>query len=166
MEKSLSPAYYLKLKNIILFLNQDLLILFSNGHIDKVVSTLPNVVKIDIENDNVVLTLSNIVQFNVEKFNVVSALFNTVNFNVDVQHNIASILIWHCVTSRFDIVWRQAKNNVEPTLKCLLCRCLLCFHVTLSWLPSDSFPFRIYVSNQTTIFCSTNQEDKEKSSLD
>ena len=93
MEKSLSPAYYLKLKNIILFLNQDLLILFSNGHIDKVVSTLPNVVKIDIENDNVVLTLSNIVQFNVEKCNVVSALFNTVNFNVDVQHNIASILI-------------------------------------------------------------------------
>ena len=158
IKKVLSPAYSLKLKNIILFLNRDLLILFSDGHIDKVVSTFPNVVKIDIENDNVVLTLSNVVQFNVEKYNVVSTLFNTVNFNVDVQHNVASILIWHCVTSRFDIV--------EQTLKYLLCRCLLCFHVTLSWLPPDSFPFRIYVSSQTTIFCNTNQEEKEKSSLD
>ena len=39
---------------------------FSSGHIRNVVSTLPNVVKIDVENDNVVLTLSNLVQFNVE----------------------------------------------------------------------------------------------------
>ena len=40
---------------------------FSNGQIHDVVSTLPNVVKIDVQNDNVVSTLSNVVQFNVEK---------------------------------------------------------------------------------------------------
>ena len=44
---------------------------FSNDHICNVVSTLPNVVKIDVENDNVVSTLSNVVQFNTEKHNVV-----------------------------------------------------------------------------------------------
>ena len=91
MKKILSPAYSLKLKNIILFLNQGL-IFFPNGHIRNVVSTLPNVVKIDVENDNVVSTLSNVVQFNVEIHNVVSTLLNVVNFNVDV-HNVVSTLI-------------------------------------------------------------------------
>ena len=91
MKKILSPAYSLKLKNIILFLNRGL-IFFSNGHIRNVVSTLPNVVKIDVENDNVVSTLSNVVQFNVEKHNVVSTLFYVVNFNVD-KHNVVSTLI-------------------------------------------------------------------------
>ena len=70
MKKILSPAYSLKLKNIILFLNRGL-IFFSKGHIRKVVSTLPNAVKIDVENDNVVSTLSNVFQFNVEIRNVV-----------------------------------------------------------------------------------------------
>ena len=80
----LSPTYSLKFKNIILFLNRGLYF-FSNGHIRNVVSTLPNVVKIDVENDNVV-------QFNVEKHNVVSTLFYVVNFNVDI-HNVVSTLI-------------------------------------------------------------------------
>ena len=65
---------------------------FLNGHIHDVVSTLPNVMKIDVENDNVVWTLSNVVQFNVEKRKVVSTIFNIVNFNVDV-HNAGSTLI-------------------------------------------------------------------------
>ena len=56
MKKILSPAYSFKLKNIILFLNRVLtsFFFFSNGHIRNVVSTLPNVVKIDVENDSVV----------------------------------------------------------------------------------------------------------------
>ena len=54
----------MKVKNIILFLNRDFF--FSNGHFRNVVSTLANVVKIDVENDNVVSTLSNVVEFNVE----------------------------------------------------------------------------------------------------
>ena len=65
---------------------------FSNGHILNVVSTLPNVVKINVENDNVVSTLSNVVQFNVEKQNIVSTLFYVVKLNVDV-HNVVSTLI-------------------------------------------------------------------------
>ena len=91
---------------------------FWNGHIRNVVSTLPNVVKIDVENDNVVSTLSNVVQFNVEIHNVVSTLLNVVNFNVDV-HNVVSTLIWRCATSRCHTSY-QPKSNVEPTLKCLL----------------------------------------------
>ena len=50
----------------ILFVFESRLIFFSNGHICNFVSTFPNIVKIDVENDNVVLTLSNIFQFNVE----------------------------------------------------------------------------------------------------
>ena len=73
LKKILSPAYFLKLKNIILFLNWGLTF-FWNGHIRNVVSTLPNVEKIDGGNDNFVSTLSNVVQFNFEIHNVVSML--------------------------------------------------------------------------------------------
>ena len=54
----MTPKYSLKLKNIILFLNQGL-IFFSNGHIRSYVSTLPNFEKIDVESDNVLSTLPN-----------------------------------------------------------------------------------------------------------
>ena len=69
----LSPTYSLKFKTIILFLNR-CLYFFSNGHIRNVVSTLPNVVKIDVEKHNVVSTLFYVVNFNVDKHNVVSTL--------------------------------------------------------------------------------------------
>ena len=103
----LSPTYSLKFKNIILFFNR-CLYFFLNGHIHNVVSTLPNIVKIDVENDNVVSTLSNVVQFNVEKRNVVPTLFYVVNFNVDI-HNVVSTLVWRCATSRRHI-------NLESTM--------------------------------------------------
>ena len=110
MKKRLSPAYSLKLKNIILFLNRGL-IFFSNGHIHNVVSTLPNVVKIDVENDNVVSTLSNIFQSNIQKHNVAQCCkfqrWRTQRcFNFD--------LTLCDVTASY-----QPKSNVEPTLKCL-----------------------------------------------
>ena len=57
--KVLSPQYSLKLKNITLVLNQGL-IFFPNGYIHNVVSTLPNVLKIAVENDIVVSTLSKV----------------------------------------------------------------------------------------------------------
>ena len=70
---------------------------------DYIVSTLPNVVKINVENDNVVSTLSNVVQINVEIHKVVSTLLNVLIYNVDV-HNVVSTLIW-----RFEMPWRQIK---------------------------------------------------------
>ena len=82
---------------------------FSNGHICNVVSTLRNVVKIDVENDNVVLTLSNVVQFNVEIHYLVSTLLNVVNFNVDA-HNVFSTFIWRCGTSRRHINLKATLN--------------------------------------------------------
>ena len=91
------------------FWNQGL-IFFPNGHICNVVSTSPNVVKIDVENDNIVSTLSNVVQFNVEIYNVVSTLLNVVNFNVDV-HNVVSTLIWRCATSRRHINLKTTLNR-------------------------------------------------------
>ena len=109
MKKILSPAHSLKLKNIILFLNRGLIFIFFKHHIHNIVSTMPNVVKIYVENDNVVLTLSNVVQINVEMGNVNSTLFKVVNFNVDV-HIVVSTFIWHCVTSRCHI-------NLKTTLK-------------------------------------------------
>ena len=84
-------------------------VFFSNGHIRNVVSTLPNVVKIDVENGNVVCTLSNVVLFNIKKHNVVSKLFYVVNFNFDI-HNVVSTLIWRCATS-----WRHI--DLKTTLK-------------------------------------------------
>ena len=90
MKKILGPAYYLKLKNIILFLTWGLF--FSNGYIRNVISTLPSIVKIEVENDNVVSTSFNDVQFNVEIYNIHSTLFNVVNF----KFTSTSTLIWRC----------------------------------------------------------------------
>ena len=87
MNKILSPAYSLKLKNIILFLSQRFFF-----HQMVILTTLPKIVKIDIENDNVDSTLSNVVQNNVEKGNVDSTLFNVSNFKIDV-HSVFSTLI-------------------------------------------------------------------------
>ena len=103
MKKILSPAYSLKLKTIILFLTRGIIfIFFQNGHSHNVVSTLPNVVKICVENDNVVqmkmiiyVENDNFVQIRVEiqSWNSVdSTVLNVLNLNVDV-HNVASTLI-------------------------------------------------------------------------
>ena len=74
------------------FVFESRLNVFPNDHIRNGVSTLPKVVKIDVENDKVVSTLSNVVQFNAEIYNLVSTLLSAVNFNVEV-HNVVSALI-------------------------------------------------------------------------
>ena len=76
--------------------------LFENGHIQNVVSTLINVVKLDVQNNNIVSALSNVVNINVEIDNVNVTLFNVVNFNVYI-HNFVSTLIRYCPTSRSHI---------------------------------------------------------------
>ena len=78
---------------------------FRNGH----VSTLTNVVKLDVEKDKVVSTLSNVAHINVEIHNVDSMLFDVVNSNVEIR-NVVSTLIGGCTTSRRHV-------NQKTTLK-------------------------------------------------
>ena len=86
---------------------------FSNGYIRNVISTLPSIVKIDVENDNVVSTSFNDVQFNVEIDNIHLTLLNVVNFNIYVHFNVDLTL---CVVATS----YQPKNNAKPSLKCFL----------------------------------------------
>ena len=90
------------------FVFESRLNIFFKWSIRNVVSTLPKIVKIDVENDNVVSTLTNVVQFNVEKQNIVSMLLNVLNLNVDVN-NVVSTLIWCCAMLRLHI-------NLKTTL--------------------------------------------------
>ena len=53
---------------------------FENGHVHNVLLTLPNVVKLDVENNNVVLTLPKVVHINVEIDNVDSTLYTPTFF--------------------------------------------------------------------------------------
>ena len=95
VKRILSSAYPAKLKNKKCFIFDQrfsYFIFVQNGHILNVVLMLPNVVKIDIENQNVFLTLSYVVQINIEIENVDSTLFNVLNSNVDVD-NVVSTLI-------------------------------------------------------------------------
>lgn len=69
--KTLSLAYsilnnfHLKLKNVISLLCRGLKFnFFAYGYIHNVVSTLPNVVKLDVENNNVLFVLYNVVHIN------------------------------------------------------------------------------------------------------
>ena len=87
--------------------------LFKNGHIENLASKLISVVKLDVQSNNTVSTLSNVVNINIEKGNVCLTLLNLVNFNV-FMHNIVSLLIWYCPTSRSHITitttFRQCLN--------------------------------------------------------
>ena len=51
-------------------------VLFGNGHFHNVVSTLTNVVKLDVENGNILSTLSDVDHINVERYNVDLTLFD------------------------------------------------------------------------------------------
>ena len=92
MRKNVESNIFFEVQKYYFVFESRLTFFFSNVLIRNFVSTLPNVVKIDVENDNVVSTLSNVVKFNVEKHNVVSTLFYIVNFNVAI-HNVVSTLI-------------------------------------------------------------------------
>ena len=101
--------FHLKLKNIIWLFLKAYFDCFAKGHIHNVVSTLPNVVKPDVENNNVVSMLFDVDHIDFKIHNVDSTLFNVVNFDVKVQ-SVVSTLIWCCSTSRRRI-------NLKATLK-------------------------------------------------
>ena len=96
--------FHLKLKIIILLLLKVYFDCFAKGHIHNVVSTSPNVVQPEIENDNVVLTL----------------FISTLNYTTLIRQ-------WgtqRCFNADLRLLPNatscQPKTNVEPTLKCLL----------------------------------------------
>ena len=82
---------------------------FRNGHFHNIVSTLTNVVKLNVEKDNFVSTLSNVTHINVEIQSVDSMLFDVVNFNIEIQ-NVVSTFIGGYTTLRSHI-------NQKTTLK-------------------------------------------------
>ena len=86
---------------------------FLNSHIRNVVLTLPNVVKIDVENDKVVSTLPNVCQFNVEIHKVVVERCKLQRWRTQRCFNVA-LTLCDLATSYVP------KNHVKPTLKCLL----------------------------------------------
>ena len=84
--------FYLKLKNIIMFLAWSLFFNFLEVHnIHSAVSTLPNIAEIDLKIGKVFSTLSNVIQINVEIDKVDSMLLNIVSSNADV-HNVDSTM--------------------------------------------------------------------------
>ena len=114
VKKVLSPLYSLQIiflwsskilycVCLVCFLSPFFFFFFAYGHIHNVVSTLPNVVKTDVENDNVVLTLWNWQRW----------------FNVDLT-------LCDVATSY------QPKDNVKTTLKCLL-DCVVSTYILYPW---------------------------------
>lgn len=83
---------------------------FSNGHIQNIVSTLPNV-KMDFENDNVISTLSNVVEINVEIENV------KVVQRCKFQHWCPQRSFKVDLTLCYFVTSYQPKINIETTLK-------------------------------------------------
>ena len=73
-------------------------------HIHNVVSTLINVVKLDVEFNNNVLTLSNVANINVELDNVDLMFFNDLNFNIDI----------HSVVTHVDLTLPDVATSYHP----------------------------------------------------
>ena len=74
MKKNVESNAFFEVQKYYFVFESRLIYIFSNGHIRNVVSTLPNVVKIEVENDNVVSTLFYVVNLNVDIHNIVSTL--------------------------------------------------------------------------------------------
>ena len=62
-------------------------VLFRNGHFHSVISTLTDVVKLDVEKDNVVSTWPNFRRINVEIHNVDSMLSNVANPSTEMHND-------------------------------------------------------------------------------
>ena len=135
--------------------------LSANGHIHKVVSTLINVVKLDVENNNVV-------HINVEIDNVDSTLFNNVNFNDSLSTRILIVTFYEIAIKYeselktqqvlLDISTNQAKINWKSfecvfsyiLLKANLMKLILKMHLKNStrlgfrWLMKSTETIKLY----------------------
>ena len=135
--------------------------LFANGRIHKVVSTLINVVKLDVENNNVV-------HINVEIDNVDSTLFNNVNFNDSLSTRILIVTFYEIAIKYeselktqqvlLDISTNQAKINWKSfecvfsyiLLKANLTKLILKMHLKNStrlgfrWLMKSTETIKLY----------------------
>ena len=121
MKKILGPAYSLKLKNVILFLNWGLiffqLVMFATLF-RHCTAMWKSTLKMNMLFRRCLMLINLTLKY--------TTLLKVVHFNVEL-HNVVSTLTWHCAMSRRHI---NLKKNVEPTLKCLLG--LLHYQVTIN----------------------------------
>ena len=126
-------------------------------------STFPNVVKLDVKNYNVVSTLPNVIHNNVERDNLDSALLDVINSNFDI-HNVVSTLIKRWLTTlkqRWNVYWygKQPSQLLSEVLQITVLRILQTYmkeilqpaHI-LKITPSQIFPFGFCESFQTSFF--------------
>ena len=99
---------------------------FGNKHFHDVVSTLINILKLDVDKDNVFSTLPKVVCISVEIHNVDSTLYVLVNPNVEIHH-VVSTMVWHwhistkrqrwnnfeMITGMLDLLVEQIKFNID-----------------------------------------------------
>ena len=100
--------------------------LFGNKHFHDVVSTLINILKLDVDKDNVFSTLPKVVCISVEIHNFDSTLYVLVNPNVEIHH-VVSTMVWHwhistkrqrwnnfeMITGMLDLLIEQIKFNID-----------------------------------------------------
>ena len=109
MKKIFSPAYSLKLKNIILLLNRDL-IFFWMVIIASLFRRCPTLWKSTLKTTTLFRRCLTLFNSKIEIHKVISTLLNVVNFHVDV-HNVVSTLIWRCATLRRHINLKTTLNR-------------------------------------------------------
>ena len=107
MKKILSPAYTLKLKNIVLFLNRGLWFFFQVVIFATLFWRCPTLWKSTLKMTKLFRCCLTFVNSTLK---YTKLLLNVVNYNVDV-HNVVSTLLWRCATLRRHMYLKTTLNR-------------------------------------------------------